>query len=263
MGKENELVKSYFHTRKIAAEQDSKHSLVPYEIKYLIDSGKMEIKNLTENEIYSFLMDFPDYFNKIAAVHDFDKLDYYIPTHLVMKHPQLIDKINWKRKWKGIEGHQYESAIIAKYPQFINYFDVTKFHGDDISKIIEKNPKLVTKFEKEIKEEIDGYISWKADNIIKILNVRPDIKDWFKYGYMSSEERIKLLWYHPEVIDNLFALYKWENMKKLQYKSIIIDKMDRGNITLGGILYGDKRTVWLEDLLDKHPQLVKYFPDHG
>jgi len=242
---QKELMKSYFRNRELAAQQ-SNSTLLSYETKYLIDSGEIDIKNLTEDDIYYFLMDYPDYFDKIAAVNNFDEMDYYIQTQLAMKHPQLINKFNWKRKWKGMSSEKKEAELIAKYPEAIDLFDLSEYMGDDIATIVVAHPEMAERFEKDIKGERDGYISWRSDDISKILDVRPDLKDWFKYGYMDGAERLKLLYYHPEVIENLFALYREDQMRKVYYADVKKD-------------YKNKEDINFDDLIKKHPQLEKYF----
>jgi len=262
---QNNLVNTYWRKRKIAKEQSSQYDYSMYELKYLLDSGRIKSEDFivpgleiddyapSYSKVYNFLENYPKYFDKFYTELNLrEELPNTYVSELIAKHPEYIDKFDVWDMGKGWQGGTYIQRIIEKHPELINRFDLDELTVHSLVDIVTKTPKLINHVLDKI---IAGQQHLREDDYIKLLNKFPELSNKFEYGYLSANERLKLLWSHPEVIGNLFKTYG-DNMKRLKRASNYIRK-EAASGKQG--YYGLSANVDFDDLIERHPELQKYF----
>jgi hypothetical protein len=250
------LVKTYWRKRDLARKQSSQYDYSLYELKYLLDSGRITSEDLvvpgkpiddyepSYGKVHDFLEKYPEYFDKFYTELNLreELSDFYI-SELIAKHPEYIDKFDVWDLGRSWQGGRYVKTIIDKHPEFINKFNLEHLSAHSLVDIVVDNPKLINNI---LDKLIAGQQHLHDDEYVRLLNKFPELSDKFEYSFLSASERLKLLWYHPQVIENLFKFYG-DNMRKV--------KSETADVKVNGYL--ERISFW--DLLDRHPELQKYF----
>lgn len=251
------LIDTYFRKRKLAQDQDSRYDYRAYELKHFLDTGSMKSEDLimpgkpiddyepNYSKVFEMLYQYPEYFDKLYSELNLreELSDFYV-SELIVEHPEYIDKFDVWNRFKGWRGGTYINKIVTNHPELIDRFNLENLGVNDTVDIVVNNPKLINRF---LDKLISKQQSLHSDDYIKLLDKFPQLKNKFEYGYLSAENRLKLLWYHPEVVDNLFKTYG-DNMRYVQGQNAYAKDED-----------GYMVKISFYDLISKHPQLASYF----
>ena len=165
---QKELVKSYFHARNIAVEQDMGYSLEEYEIsEFVLDNNLIDKKIFTREFIGSLLYKKPQLLKYF--IH---KISNATVGFLLVHHPKYIEDL--KHKIGDVNKFRV-GQILFEHPQLIDYFKdrLSELSPNAVSKILQSHPQLIDYFKGRL-------VDFTLQRSVEVLMEHPELVDYFK-----------------------------------------------------------------------------------
>ena len=233
---QNELSKSYWHSRKAANEQSSDmygyepYELTDYSLENVIDpedlkySGKgltlakyiemfpdkleefmYSIRTLKSSEVAKLLGEKPEYLKYYNGNKLFNNFSGHDTANLLIKQPQFADKFNFEDKFPNNNVYPIFN-LLENRPEFANKFNFeeivanTKYIGTHIQDLIIKQPQFID--EPILKSALENH------DLYHIIVARPELMkkiDPEKLGYYKREvvlQQPQLVKYFKDILTN-------------------------------------------------------------
>jgi len=199
---QKQLIDSYFRKRKIANDAGGlsyKSQLKNHELKYFLRNGMMSINDIGHNlQKFSFISDNPEMLNIKNVI---DGVDNRMLSQLIRSDKKIFNYISPERL--ATFDNNNLQVILPTNPQFIKYFDKSKFNQHVISDIIFHNPKDADKY-----IDLLGLEKFDGATIASWLSNRPEWIDKFDLNKLSDGQLDALMNTQPELKPILSKYYK-------------------------------------------------------
>lgn len=251
---QKQLIDTYFRKRTIAAEQDGTNARTLQEMDYMNKHGYNvgELNSVEEvllnpslyheryfdgDEAMIILLQRPELIEQVNP----DKISAYRRADLLTKHPQYFDKLNKKRDIKG----WYLTKVLENQPQL-----VTRFSKEELAEIVDMNIVSILIAHPEIYKYFD--INRLSDFYqAELLQHQPNLASVMDLSKMGSNYIARLLIMYPYLKDQYFSQVRFMNsdiITILQQQPQLMDKFD----------YNAMRDWDVMDIIKSVPDITNY-----